>query len=99
MLTWHKCYLARCVSLAGMSGWRLPQSPGWIPGCNTLQIILGGMYMSKFGRLKRAFFEDGMIIETERVSHLKRCVRERRVIEGYFGRVWFRPCDAWMSAF
>ena len=55
--------------------------------------------MSKFGRLKRAFFEDGMIIETERVSHLKRCVRERRVIEGYFGRVWFRPCDAWMSAF
>lgn len=53
--------------------------------------------MAKYGRLKRAFFEDGMIMETARVSHLKRCVRERRVIEGYFGRVWFRPTNAWQS--
>jgi len=58
---------------------------------------LGELNMAKYGRLKRAFFEDGMIIETARVSHLKRCVRERRVFEGYFGRVWFRPTITWQS--
>lgn len=60
--------------------------------------IWGELNMSKYGRPKRAFFEDGMIIETDHVSHLKRCVRERRNIERYFGRVWFRPCDAWVYA-
>lgn len=54
--------------------------------------------MSKYGKPKRAFFEDGMIMETERGCDLKRRVKERREIEGYRGRVWFRPCADFMDA-
>jgi len=54
--------------------------------------------VSKYGRAKRAYFEDGMIIETANVNHLKRCVRVRREVEGYRGRVWFRYTDEWRRA-
>lgn len=54
--------------------------------------------MSKHGRTKWAFFEDGVLFETERTNHLKRRVKERREIEGYKGRVWFRYTDEWRQA-
>lgn len=54
--------------------------------------------MSKYGGTKWAFFEDGVIIETQRVNDLKRVVQERRHIEGYTGRVWFRDTPEWREA-
>lgn len=54
--------------------------------------------MRKYGESKYAYFGDGVIIQTDRVNFLKRCVRMRRNIEGYFGPVWFRPCNAWLHA-
>lgn len=55
--------------------------------------------MSKYGRRKMAFFEDGMIIETDRTCDLKRRVKERRQIEGFKGRVWFRNSEEWFNAY
>lgn len=45
--------------------------------------------MSKYGRMKAAVFEDGVILVAERTCVLRRSVRVRREIEGYYGRVWF----------
>lgn len=63
------------------------------------KMIVGGIYMSKHGRSKMAYFEDCVIIECNRSCDLKRAVRARREIEGYYGLVWFRPCEAWQALF
>lgn len=55
--------------------------------------------MSKYGPSKLAFFEDCVILDCARSNDLKRAVRVRREIEGYYGRVWFRPCDEWQALF
>ena len=47
--------------------------------------------MSKYGRVKYAFFEDGVVIGSPRRCDLKRAVALRRWYEGYHGRVHFRP--------
>lgn len=52
--------------------------------------------MSMFGKRKRAYFEDGCIFECDRTCDLRRHVRERRIFEGYRGRVWFRE-EPWLA--
>ena len=57
-----------------------------------------GADMNKYGKSKWAYFEDGMMMECARRCDLKRRVRERREIEEYHGRVWFRPCSDFLTA-
>lgn len=55
--------------------------------------------MSKYGRLKEAWFEDGVILSAYRRAELKRAIRVRREVEGYRGRVYFRNGNAWWEAY
>lgn len=49
--------------------------------------------MSKYGRPKCAFFDDGVVLVSDRSCRLKRAIRVRRQIEGYYGRVRFLRLD------
>lgn len=55
--------------------------------------------MSKYGRLKEAWFEDGVILSAYRSAELRRAIRVRRTVEGYRGRVYFRNGNAWWETY